>query len=205
MTTVENASPSSWTPSPRDLVNIGIFAAFYFVLTQAISLIGFINPVLFLIATAVAIIVGGVPFVLFLTRVTHPGLILLFALVVSGLFVLLGHPPVVLLVTVVVAGVAEMIVRRGGYRSPRAFVAAHTVYAVWNVGTWLPLFYLERESFFADNGIDQLGPDYATAAESVFSPGVMAVFLAFTLVFGLLGGLLGVRLLRKHFRRAGLA
>lgn len=204
MTTTGTPTPTSWKMSPRDLINVGLFAAFYIVVTQVVGALGFINPVMYLVAVALSIVAGGVPFVLFLTRVSHPGLILLFALIVSVLFVLMGHPPVTLAVTVVAAGLAELVVHRGGYRSPRSFVLAHTVYAVWFVGPWLPLFY-DRDTFLASVGIDQMGAEYAAGARALFTPGLMAGFLVCTVVFGFLGGLLGVRLLRKHFRRAGLA
>ncbi|WP_375002935.1 MptD family putative ECF transporter S component [Aeromicrobium sp. CTD01-1L150] len=204
MTTTDETGRTSWAMSPRDLINIGIFAALYIVVTFAINMLGFINPAIMLVSMCAAIVAGGVPFVLFLTRVTHAGMILVFALMVSGLLVLTGHPPVSLAVTLVVAGVAELIVHRGGYRSPRSYVLAHAAYAVWYIGPWLPLFY-DRDNHLESIGMDQMGASYSAKAESLLSVELMAGFGASTIVFGLLGGLLGVRLLHKHFRRAGLA
>ncbi|MGP4101707.1 MptD family putative ECF transporter S component [Nonomuraea sp. KM90] len=55
--------------SPKDLVNIGVFGALYLVIVYALSMLGFINPPVMLVALAASIVAGGIPFTLFLTRV----------------------------------------------------------------------------------------------------------------------------------------
>lgn len=205
MTTATVTAPRiSVRMSARDLIDIGIFAAIYIVLVYAITMLGVINPAVMLVSLAASIVAGGVPFLLFLTRVRHAGMITIFAVVTAGLLMLTGHPPVSFALTVLLALAAEAIVLAGRYESRWASVFAYTVYAIWYAGPMLPIFYA-REDYFRGASVRQMGPDYAEKMEALLSPGVLAAYCVSTAVFGFLGGLLGLRLLRKHFTRAGLA
>lgn len=190
--------------SPRDLINIGMFAALYLVIVFAINMLGFINPAVMLVALAASMVAGGIPFMLFLTRVKHAGMITIFGVIVSGLLLLTGHPPISFALTVALSLVAEVIVWAGRYRSRIASVVAYTVYTVCFVGPMLPLFYA-REDCFASAGMQQMGQTYIDQMDRLLSPAVLIGYDVSTLVFGFLGALLGLRLMSKHFTRAGLA
>ena len=58
----------------RDLINIGIYGAIYFVILFAVAMLGMIPVFLPLLSVFVPIL-GGIPFMLFLTRVKKPGMI----------------------------------------------------------------------------------------------------------------------------------
>lgn len=205
MTTVPVAAPRfSVRMSARDLINVGIFAALYIVLVYAITMLGFVNPAVMLVSLAASIVAGGIPFLLFLTRVRHAGMITVFAVITAGLLMLTGHPPVSFALTVLLALAAEVIVWSGRYESRWASVLAYTVYAVWYVGPMLPIFYA-REDYFLGASVQRMGPDYVEKMAALLSPAVLTGFCVSTVVFGFLGGLVGLRLLRKHFTRAGLA
>lgn len=190
--------------SAQDLITIGIFAALYVVIVFAINAFGFLNPVVMLVALAAGIVAGGVPFMLFLTRVRHTGMVVIFAAITSGLMTLIGHPPVGLPITLLCALLAEIVLWFGGYRSRRMGVLAYTVYSLWYCTPLLPIFYA-RDEYFADPAMQQMGQAYIEQMNDLLSPSVLGVFSASTLLFGLLGGWLGSRMLRKHFEKAGLA
>ncbi|MFD4365871.1 MptD family putative ECF transporter S component [Rhodococcus sp. NPDC058521] len=190
--------------SPRDLINIGIFGALYVVTVFAINMLGFINPAVMLVAMAVSIIAGGVPFMLFVSRVQHAGMVTIFAIVTAGLMLLTGHPPISFVVTLVCGLVADAILALGRYRSRRMGVLAYAVYAMWFIGPMLPIFYA-RDDYFSSQSMAQMGSDYVESMDALLSPAVLVAFDISTAVFGLIGGLLGLRLLRKHFEKAGLA
>lgn len=190
--------------SPRDLINIGVFAALYLVIVYSINMLGFIGPVVMLGALAAGIVAGGIPFMLFLTRVKHAGMVTVFAIVTGGFMLVSGNPPIGLVVGVGCALAAEVVLFAGGYRSRRIGVAAYAVYSAGYIGPLLPLFYA-RDDYFAGASMQQMGSDYVAQMDRLLSPGVLAAFDLSLVVFGLLGGLLGLRLLRRHFERAGLA
>lgn len=190
--------------SPKDLVNIGVFGALYLVVVFGINMLGFINPAVMLLALVASIVAGGIPFMLFLTRVRHAGMITIFAIVTAGLLMLSGHPMISFLITVGCALVAEVVIWAGRYRSHRLSVLAYAIYSAWYVGPMMPIFY-DRDAYFSGPSMHMMGADYVSQMQVLLSPGVLIAFDMSTIVFGLLGGLLGLRLMRKHFEKAGLA
>ncbi|QIS15543.1 MptD family putative ECF transporter S component [Nocardia arthritidis] len=190
--------------SPRDLIDIGIFGALYIVTVGVFNALEFIGPLATLASVAVSIVAGGVPFMLFLTRVRHAGMITVFAVIVSGFMLAIGSPPICLAVAVVAALVAEVLLWLGRYRSRSASVLAYAAFSSWFVGLFLPLFYA-RDEFLSSPYMREMGADYLERLDALLSPAVLVAFDLSLLVFGVLGGLLGMRLLDKHFRKAGLA
>ncbi|WP_206641250.1 MptD family putative ECF transporter S component [Nonomuraea polychroma] len=190
--------------SPKDLISVGVFGALYLVIVFGINMLGFINPAVMLIALAASIVAGGIPFILFLTRVRHAGMVTVFAIVTAGILMLSGHPPISFAISVVCALLAEAIIWAGNYRSRRLSVLAYAVYSAWYVGPMMPIFYA-RDDYFAGPSMQMMGPEYVSQMQALLSPGVLVLFDLSTVVFGLLGGLLGLRLMRKHFEKAGLA
>ncbi|MFC7618879.1 MptD family putative ECF transporter S component [Microlunatus sp. GCM10028923] len=202
---ISEAAPGlSLRMSPRDLINIGIFGALYLVIVYGINLLGFINPTVMLVALAASIVAGGIPFLLFLTRVRHAGMIVIFAVVTAGILMFGGHPPISFVITILCALLAEVVVAAGRYRSGRASVLAYAIYSAWYVGPMMPMFYA-RDDYFGGPTMQSMGQDYVRQLEALLSPGMLIAFDLSTVIFGLLGGLLGLRLLRKHFEKAGLA
>lgn len=202
---ISEAAPGlSLRMSPRDLINIGIFGALYLVIVYGINLLGFINPTVMLVALAASIVAGGIPFLLFLTRVRHAGMIVIFAVVTAGILMFGGHPPISFVITILCSLLAEVVVAAGRYRSGRASVLAYAIYSAWYVGPMMPMFYA-RDDYFGGPPMQSMGQDYVRQLEALLSPGMLIAFDLSTVIFGLLGGLLGLRLLRKHFEKAGLA
>ncbi|WP_196468706.1 MptD family putative ECF transporter S component [Planomonospora sp. ID91781] len=190
--------------SPKDLIDIGVFGALYLVVVFGINMLGFLNPAVMLAALVASIVAGGVPFMLFLTRVSHAGMVTVFAIITAGILMLTGHPLISFLISVGCALVAEVIVRVGRYRSRRLSVLAYAVYSAWYAGPMMPIFY-DREAYFSGPSVQMMGADYVSQMQALLSPPVLVAFDVSTIVFGLLGGLLGLRLMRKHFEKAGLA
>jgi len=66
----------------KDLINIGIFSTIYFVITTVIAMLGFIPIFLPLLAVLVPLL-GGVPFMLFLTKVKTFGMIWIMSVIMG--------------------------------------------------------------------------------------------------------------------------
>lgn len=190
--------------SPKGLINIGVFGALYLVIVFGINMLGFLNPAVMLVALAASIVAGGIPFMLFLARVRHAGMVTIFAIVTGGILTLTGQPLISFVITVACALVAEAIIWAGRYRSRSLSVLAYAVYSAWYVGPMMPIFY-DRDAYFSGPSMQAMGADYVSQMEALLSPAVLAAFDMSTIVFGSLGGLLGLRLMRKHFEKAGLA
>ena len=100
----------------KDLINIGIFSAIYFVIVFIVAMLGMIPIFLPLLAVIVPIL-GGIPFMLFLTRVKKFGMIWIMSVIMGVLMLLTGMSWPPLAVSVVSGLIAELIYKSGGYKS----------------------------------------------------------------------------------------
>ena len=190
--------------SGRDLMTIGIFLAIYIVLYFAITMFGFLNPVMMLVTLGLSIVVGAIPFMLFLARVKHAGMVALFTIVLGILLLVIGFPPLSIGILVALAVVVELVLAVTGYRSRWAGVLSYTIFSVWNTAPLLPLFY-DRQGYFSSPSMSRMGPEYTARLDAFLSPGVLIGFDIAAVLLGLIGGVIALRLLRKNFARAGLA
>jgi len=167
-------------------------------------MLGIISPLAMLITLPLAPIIAGIPYMLFLTRVRHAGLVTLFGVVVALVYLLMGHPWQSTVLTIVTSLLAELVLWAGKYRSKWAAIWAYTVFSVWFVGPWIP-FFLDPAGYLRAQATGSMGADYMEQFADVVTVPAILVMVGIGIVCGFLGGLLGTALLRKHFVKAGLA
>ncbi|ALJ19787.1 MptD family putative ECF transporter S component [Microbacterium sp. No. 7] len=213
--TVSVAAPASGAPAAerprfsltfraRDFLTVAIFAVIYIVVIFAVSMLGIISPLVMVLTLPLAPLVAGIPYMLFLSRVRHGGMVTLFGIVFGLASMGWGHPWQSALVIVAVSLVAEVVLFAGRYRSTWAAIWAYTIFSAWMIGPWIP-FFLDPEAYLAGQATQSMGSDYVEQMDAVLAAPVVLGVWAAGIVFGFLGGLLGAAVLRKHFTRAGLA
>ncbi|WP_297080889.1 MptD family putative ECF transporter S component [uncultured Demequina sp.] len=197
-------SPLSFSFTARDIVTIAIFAVLYVVVVFAIGMVGVISPLVMVLTLPLVPVVGGIPYMLFLTRVRHAGMVTVFGVVFGLTTMAWGHPWQSALVIVAVSLLAEVVIVAGRYRSKWSAIWAYTIFSAWMIGPWIPLL-LDREAYLEAQGAAGLGSDYVEQMDALLSAPVVLMLWFACIVCGFLGGLLGTAVLRKHFVRAGLA
>ncbi|MGO1174663.1 MAG: MptD family putative ECF transporter S component [Brevibacterium aurantiacum] len=190
--------------SARDLVSVAIFSVIYFVIVFAIAMLGIISPLVMLLTLPLSAIAAGIPYMLFLTRARHPGMTTLFGIVLGLLDLMIGHPWQGVLVMIAVSVLGDLILWAGRYRSTWAAIWTYTVFSCWFIGPWIP-FFANPDEYLRSDHMSGMGDGYLAAFEQIVSAPAVLAMIAATIVCGFLGALLGTKLLRKHFRRAGLA
>lgn len=185
----------------RDFINIGIYAAIYFVIVMVLAMTGLIPIFLILLSSMIGII-GGIPFMLFLTKVKKPGMILIMSTVMGILMFVTGMTWMPIPFSIVTGLIAEFIYFSGKYRSMRSAVLTTGIFPLWACGNYLPLF-LQREQYFASRA--NYGQEYADAVMSYTPNWMFLILLVTTFVCGIIGGFIGKALLKKHFERSGIA
>lgn len=187
----------------KDLVNIGIFSVIYVVLVMAASMLGFI-PVFIPLLAVICPLIGGIPYMLFLTRVKKFGMIWIMA-IIMGIVMFTGGMGVIALPTSILFGLlADLTARSGGYTSAKKSVLSHGVFSMWLIGNFIPIV-INREAYTANIIAGGYGREYAQALMKLMPDWILPVLLVCSFVFGILGGLIGRALLKKHFIRAGIA
>ena len=185
----------------RDLINVGIYTAIYFVIMLAVAMLGMI-PIFLPLLSAIVPILGGIPFMLFLTKVKKPGMIFIMAMIMGIMMLLTGMGPWPLLTSAVAGILAELIYRSGEYKSAKKAILAYAVFSMWIWGNYLPLF-TDYEGYFAQR--ESYGQAYIEAVQKLMPLWMAPVLLAVCFVCGILGAILGRALLKKHFEKAGIA
>ncbi|TSI14509.1 MptD family putative ECF transporter S component [Brevibacterium aurantiacum] len=201
----KSARPSfSLRFSARDLTNVAIFAVLMIVVTYAIGMLGILSPLVWLAAVPVSVLVNGIVFMLFLTRVKHAGMVTLLGVVVALFYLLTGNTIFSTIGIIVLAALAEVVLWVGGYRSRWAAIWSYTIFALSFFTPFLPLVF-DRENYLQSPSFSRMGEEYVAGADALATLPVLGVLALAIGVAGFLGALLGSAMLRKHFVRAGLA
>lgn len=186
----------------KDLINVGIYSAIYFVIMMLVAMLGVV-PVLYPTLVIFVPIIGGIPFMLFLTKVKKFGMIWIMSVLMGILMIVCGMGYYALIVGIVTGLLAELAFKSGKYNSTGKAVLTSGVFGLWVWGNYLQLF-IDREAFFASPTRQGLGDDFINTINTMLPTWMCPVMLLICFVCGLLGGLLGKKLLKKHFSKAGI-
>ena len=185
----------------KDLVNIGIFSVIYFV---GLFVIG--TPLGFLVVTYLAFpfavsVVLGIAVMFFLAKTPKPFALFIFAALPGCLMTLMGHTPVVAIHTLIVAALAEIVRKSFGYKTVKGSIAGYAVMSMWLCGAFWQIFILKDQYYALTEKM--MGAAYAEQLVSL-PIWIMPILYVTSFAGGLLGGLLGAKVLKKHFAKAGL-
>ncbi|PID53102.1 MAG: permease [Micrococcales bacterium] len=187
----------------RDLINVGVFTAVYFVVMFGLGMLGLINPLVMFVGHALALIANGVVVSLFLARVPKFGAMTTLGVIIGLLMVVTGHYWGTLVFSGLVALVGDLIARSGNYRAPLLNSLGYAIYSLWYVAPLFPIFF--DTAGYRKDLETSMSVDYANTFMELVTPTTIVVWGIIVLVLAFVGGLLGQRVLGRHFRRAGLA
>lgn len=186
----------------KDLINIGIFSALYIVVFFTTGMLGYI-PILMLFIPMFCPLVAGVVFMLFLTKVQKFGMVTIMGTILSMFMFLTGHPWPVIPIGVLCAFIADLILKLGNYKSWGKIVLGYVCFSELLIGLLVPIFFM-RETYFAIIR-DGYGDTYADALLKYTPIGILPIILLITAIGAVIGAYIGKALLKKHFKRAGIA
>ena len=185
----------------KDLVNIGIFSVIYFV---GLFVTGM--PLGFLVVTYlgfpfVTSVILGIVVMFFLAKVQKPFGLFIFTAIPGCLMTLMGHTPVAAIHSLIIAALAEFVRKTFGYKTVKGCIAGYAVMSLWFCGPfWQIYIFTDQYRALTEK---MMGADYATQLVSL-PIWIMPILYVSAFVGGILGGLLGAKVLKKHFAKAGL-
>jgi energy-coupling factor transport system substrate-specific component len=186
----------------KELINLGIFTALYYVTFFTAGMIGYI-PFLMPLVPAACSLVAGIPFMLFLTKVRKFGMVTLLGTLVSLLMTISGHPWFVALPSgIVLSFLGDLIMRAGGYQKWKFICLGYIVFSEWLAGLLSSLFFF-REQYFAQLR-EGYGDAYTDTLMSITPLWIFPLVVLVTALGALGGAFLGRAILKKHFIRAGI-
>lgn len=185
----------------KDLINIGLFTAVYFIFIAPPGILGII-PIFMLLLPAMIGLVGGIPVMLLITKTQKFGALTICGVVVSLILAIMGHPWMALILSVPVIVIADMVMAMGQYKSWKLNSIGYIIFSFWPIGNLLP-FYFMRNSYLAFIQ-DKYGTDYEATVEGLFSIGMIPIILITTIIGAWIGAYIAKGILKKHFKRAGI-
>ena len=203
MSNIRTTGKKSSNTLVRDLVNVGIFAALYIVLSFLSSSIGYI-PALIVFSTGSIALVTSIPLFLFFSKVKRS---ILCGLIFCGFFgtamFVMGQGILMLTISLLVGLLAGSCIKFIG-KSFAGLFSANIVMSFMSSSMMLPLWtsteeYLEYTRTMCDAGY------VAKLAELSQSPWPLVAIYAFGILGAIVGGLVARRVMKKHFERIGLA
>lgn len=185
----------------KEFINIGVFTVIYFVLTSAVAMLGVI-PIFIPLLCVFVPLIGGVPMMLYFSKIKKFGMLTITGLLDGILLLLTGMGYWCILTGLVFGLFADLILKTSGYKKAIAEIIAHGVFSISVIGAFMPII-LTRDSYY-QTLIAYGKQEYADALMSYMPNWILPVLLIGAFIAGILGGLIGRRIFKKHFERAGI-
>jgi energy-coupling factor transport system substrate-specific component len=185
----------------KDLINVGIYTAFYlvvFFVVGFLTAIPVVYPTLFFLWP----LSTGIPFMLFLTKVKKPGKVFIMSLILGVTWFIMGYTWLPIMTYIVFGILSEIALKSAKYSDFKMLTVGYGLFCCGALGCQAPI-WLMTDSYIATIR-DMMGDEYTNQLLHML-PKWMGI-VAFGLVFvgATLGALLGRKMLNKHFERAGI-
>ena len=138
------------------------------------------------------------------TQVKKAGMLFIQTIVVTLAFVATGHGPWVLLTAVIGGLLGEVVLRNGRYKSVKHARLAFSVQSIYGLGNWLPI-YFARDAYIRQMLDMGYGEEYTQKMMSVLPNWTLPLIVILGMLGAYIGCTIGIRMLKKHFVKAGMA
>lgn len=187
----------------RDLITTGVFIALFFVFTMVGGMFTAPNPVLtFLMPPVVALLTGPI-YLLLMAKVPKHGPVIILGIVMGLLMFVTGMYWLWSVFYVVLGIVADIIAGIGKFRNKNLNLISFLVFSLNPMGSYMMLWINPAgyASYLTGKGTEQAYMDTMLATGAGW---VLPVLVVATLVCAFISALVGRKLLRKQFEKAGV-
>lgn len=187
----------------KDFITIGIFAAILFVVEFAFGMLGYIHPYIVAAYVIILPLASGIPMMLFYTKVEKFGMITIVSVLMAIIMFVggMGYLGAPLIIT---SGlVADLIARSGSYKSFKKTVISFGVFNLWICANYFPIL-VTADSYRKDLVEGGYSAEYVNNLFAAINVKTIAVLVVLAFVFGCIGAVIGKKVVRKHFEKAGI-
>ena len=148
-------------------------------------------------------LIGGIPYMLYVTKAKKFGMTAIMGFLIGLIMVFFGNGYLTMVTGLVGGLLADVILKKADYKSAKSTVLSCGVFSIWVFGNFAPIF-LNRESYMVML-TEGYGAEYAATLNTYMPMWIAPILLVACFVFGIVGGLIGKAICKKHFQRAGIA
>ena len=186
----------------KDLITIGIYTVIYVVIVMLVAMLGFI-PIFIPLMAVLCPLIGGIPYMLYVTKAKKFGMTAIMGFLIGLIMVFFGNGYLTMVTGLVGGLLADVILKKAEYKSAKSTVLSCGVFSIWVFGNFAPIF-LNRESYMVML-TEGYGAEYAATLNTYMPMWIAPILLVAFFVLGIVGGLIGKAICKKHFQRAGIA
>lgn len=188
-----------------DLISIGVFTALYFVLVTIATFAsvaifpGFNNVIL----PAFCALISGCVYTLLVVKLQKFGGISVMGIVMGLFFMISGHFIISFAANIVMGIVADCVAKVGKYKSKKWIILSYVLFSYGLFGPVIPMWFM-KDAYVAN--LVARGKDAVYIAELFANINMVTFVLAVvaTLICALVGGWFGMKMIKKHFVKAGI-
>lgn len=198
---MKNNEKNSTKMNAKDLINVGLFTVLIALATMITSFVGLLPFLMPFIPVFVGLVTGPL-FMLYATKIRKPGMFFICELLCGALYAITGHGLWTVLSYSVGGFIGEMFLKKGNYRSINGARLAISFASISCFGQMLPL-YIAREAY-NEQLIAQYGAEFAETCLKWMPTWSFFPILVLAVVFTFIGCTIGIKMLKKHFVKAGM-
>ena len=185
----------------KDLINVGIYTAIYIVIFFVVGMLNAI-PVLYPLLYVLIPLISGIPFMLFLTKIEKFGMVTIMSVICGVFWFLMGYTWTAIVGYVVFGIIADLVLKAGKYKSFKVDVIGYWLFSCGMIGCQTPMWVM-ADTYMAQVEAS-MGEQYASELAHYMPSWMGIAAIAIIFIGSLLGALLGHKMLKKHFERAGI-
>ena len=192
--------------SVRDVISAVLLSAVLIVIQVVVTMVTMANHFISMVlSVGIITLLCGPVYCLLVSRVRKRGVSLVYMTILGLIYLLMGNW--YLLIYFILVGILceAVLWKKGSFQSPWRITAAWTTASLlYNGINLLPIWFFwdTYYDFAIASGMEQSYID--SYVRYYTSPGWLAFILLFTTLMGFLGCMVGSRLIRRHFQKAGV-
>lgn len=189
---------------PRDLVSIGVFGALSLLIFFVVGGIAGLTVVGTVANIPIVCFFTSIAYLLLATKVKKPGTFLIMG-TVNVLPGLMAANVLGVLGSMAGWAVAEAVATRIGYANRKGLVAAYVVGCTLQSALYtLPIYLSAAQYLFERQELLQLTDEAMAQFVALFSGPMYAEMVILTVATSLTGALVSLKVMKKHFEKAGI-
>jgi len=186
----------------KDLVTIGVFTVIYFVVMFISGVVGVI-PILYLANPAIVGITTGIVMMLFMAKIQKPLAVSILGIISALIVLAMGSTYIVLIHTIIIMVIAELLRKKGEYKSFKYNMMSFAVFNTWNCGIILQIA-LAKDRFIEMANARNMRQEFTTGLLNLINYRNLVLVYIAAIVGAIIGAYIGKLFLKKHFEKAGI-
>lgn len=185
----------------KDLINVGIYTAMTLVIFFVFGLLTAL-PVIYPFLLFIWPFVCGIPMMLYYTKIQKFGMLTITGVICGLFFFLIGYTWIGLVGWTLGGILADIVLKAGQYKNFKVTLLSYACFCLGMMGCPANL-WIAGQSYW-ENIHSSMGNQYAETLQSMMPSWMMYAGFVILFVGGICGALLGHKMLKKHFERAGI-